>query len=318
MTPPTSRVDVQFHFVPPFYAELLHEHGHPASGIAWSVESALDYMDQYDIRTGVMSITAPSVDFLPAPESVALARRLNEFAAEVARDNPGRFGNLATLPMLDVDATLAEIAYSLDTLQMDGVCLMSNCGGLYPGHERWAPVFEELNRRGTVAFVHPANPAYAGSLNVAEVLEWPFDTTRAAIDLMYSGTARRCPNIKFILAHAGGALPMVLGRVKAFARMQASRADAPSDPPVTAEDITKGAASFYYDLAISATENAIGALRGVSDLEHVLFACDWPFGWEAAGEPNIRNFEALDLTPQERHAIESGNAARLFPRLVDV
>jgi predicted TIM-barrel fold metal-dependent hydrolase len=73
---------------------------------------------------------------------------------------------------------------------------------------------------------------------------------------------------------------------------------------------------FYYDLAISARPNAIGALRGVTDLQHVLFACDWPFAPDHAVQLNIAGFEALDLTTAERYAIERGNAARLFPKLV--
>lgn len=311
-----SRVDVQFHFIPSFYADLLKEHGHRGSAIGWCVESALDYMDSYGVGVGMMSITAPSTDFLRAHESVGLARRLNEFAAEVAAENPGRFGNFATLPMLDVAASLEEIAYCLDTLRMDGVCVMSNCEGLYLGHERFAPVFDELNRRQAVVFVHPTDPTYKGTLNVAEVAEWPFDTARTAIDLMYSGTVRRCPDVRFILAHAGGALPMILTRVKAFARMKSSAGfNAKGGAPITDADIGAAAASFYYDLALSAGENAIGALRGVTDMEHVLFASDWPYGWEAAGKSNVANFEALGLAEDERHAIERGNAARLFPQL---
>lgn len=144
---------------------------------------------------------------------MALARRLNEAAAEAARANPGRFGNLATLPMQNPQAAITEIAYCLDDLRMDGVCMMPNILGRYLGHESFTAVFDELNRRHAVIFIHPTDPAYGGSLAVAPVAEWPYDAARAAIDLIYSGTIRRCPDITVILAHAGGALPMVSNRI---------------------------------------------------------------------------------------------------------
>jgi predicted TIM-barrel fold metal-dependent hydrolase len=306
---PGGRIDVQFHFSPAFYTERVKQAGHFTSD-RWSVGAALEYMDTYGVAAGVMSVSTPGVNFLPVGEGVAMARTLNHAAARVARDHPGRFGNFATLPMLDVAATLAEIDYCLGDLGMDGVCMMSNIAGDYLGHDRFAPIFDELNRRGAVVFVHPTDPAY-GQVRMAPVAEWPFDTARAAIDLMYSGTVARCPNISVILAHAGGALPMVARRVEEMSRFYAA-----ASAPTTMEETIQQVANFYYDLAISAHDNAIGALRGVTSLDHVLFACDWPFAPDAAVARNVAGFESLHLTPEERYAIERGNAARLFPTLV--
>jgi predicted TIM-barrel fold metal-dependent hydrolase len=241
---------------------------------------------------------------------VALARRLNDAAAEVAQANPGRFGNFATLPMQNPQAAISEIAYCLDELGMDGVCMMSNVLGRYLGHESFVTVFDELNRRQAVIFVHPTDPAYGNALTVAPVAEWPYDTARAAIDLIYSGTIRRCPDIRVILAHAGGALPMVSNRITSMSSFYST-----AHPPVTPPEAAKQIAGFYYDLAISAGEYAIGALRGVTDLEHVLFACDWPFAPDPAVTANIAGFEGLSLTASERRAIERDNAQRLFPAL---
>ena len=307
-----GRIDVQFHFSPAFYTEMVKKTSDIATD-RWSVENALAYMDQNHVAAGVMSVSTPSVNFLPPAESVALARQLNDAAAEVVRGHPDRFGSFATLPMLDVPATLKEIDYCLDTLKMDGVCMMSNVGGLYLGHESFAPIFDELNRRKAVIFVHPTDPADYGKLQVATVAEWPFDTCRAAIDLMYSGTIRRCPDIKVILAHAGGALPMVATRVEAM-----SIAFSKAKPPVLYPEMVKQVANFYYDLAISAHPNSIGALRGVTNMDHVLFACDWPFAPDMAVKMNVTGFEALQLTPEERYAIERGTGSKLFPRLAAV
>ena len=304
-----GRIDVQFHFSPGFYTDSVKRTTHITTE-RWSVDAALAYMDENRVAAGVMSVSAPGVQFLPPEAGVAMARRLNEAAAHVAQCHPGRFGNFATLPMLDVDATLAEITHCLDTLKMEGVCMMSNIAGVYLGDERFAPIFEELNRRQAVIFVHPTDPSDFGQLKVAPVVEWPFDTCRAAIDLIYSGRIRQCPDLRIILAHAGGALPIVSTRARGMsAHFSKAR------PPVGSVEFASQAADFYYDLAISAHESAIGALRGMSSLDHVLFACDWPFAPDAAVQANIRGFEALDLTSAERYAIERGNAARLFPKL---
>lgn len=303
-----NRIDVQFHFSPPFYTALVKATPHIWTD-RWSPEAALAYMDANNVAVGVLSVSTPGVDFLPANESVLLARRLNEAAADVAVENPGRFGNFATLPMQDVDAALAEITYCLDTLQMDGVCMMSNIAGRYLGHPDFAPIFDELNRRQAVVFVHPTDPVAMDNLNMANVAEWPFDTCRAAIDLVYSGTIRRCPDVRVILAHAGGALPMVTGRVTQMSAFYST-----VQPPVGPPEATAQIASFYYDLAISAYPYAIGALRGMSDLEHVVFACDWPYAPDTAVAVNVANFEDLDLTDAERKSIDRENAASLFPR----
>lgn len=307
-----GRVDVQFHYSPPFYTEMVKAAKHVWTD-RWSTQAALAYMDKHKVAVGMMSVSTPGVNFLPRAESIALARRLNDSAAQVAREAPGRFGNFATLPMLDVGAALTEIAYCFDTLKMDGVCMMSNVNGVYLGDTSFAPVFDELNRRKAVIFIHPTDPADMGQLKIAPVAEWPFDTCRAAIDLIYSGTIRRCPDIRIILAHAGGALIGVARRVTEMAEIYSS-----AKPPVTMDEAIKQVSSFYYDLAIAAHENAIGALRDLSSLENVLFACDWPFAPDKKVEMNVAGFEALRLTPAERIAIEHGNAARLFPRLVKI
>jgi predicted TIM-barrel fold metal-dependent hydrolase len=306
----TGRIDVQFHFSPTFYTEMVKKTKHPWTD-RWSVEAALAYMENNSVAAGVMSVSTPSVNFLPAAESIVVARQLNDAAAQVARDNPGRFGNFATLPMNDVGATLTEISYCLDTLKMDGVCMMSNVSGLYLGHPSFAPIFDELNRRKAVLFIHPTDPADMGQLKMAPVVEWPFDTCRAAVDLIYTGTIRRCPDIRIILAHAGGALPSVARRVEEMSVLFPS-----AKPPVMLDEAIKQIASFYYDLAISAHENTIGALRHISSLQNVLFACDWPFAPPPAIASNVNGFEALKLTAAERVGIERGNAARLFPQLV--
>jgi len=129
-----------------------------------------------------------------------LARRRNELAAELIRDRPDRFGGFACLPLPDVDGALAELAYALDDLQLDGVLLVSNARGVYLGDSQFTPqftpLFDELQRRAAVVFVHP-NPSpdpSAHALGLPDTLiDFTADTTRAIAQLHYSSTFARTP-----------------------------------------------------------------------------------------------------------------------------
>jgi 6-methylsalicylate decarboxylase len=131
---------------------------------SWSIPSALEMMDRQGIAAAVLSMVFWSGLFGDA-DDVAAARRLarssNEGVAEAIRGHPDRFGGFACLPLPDVDGALAEIDYGLGTLGLDGVVLLTNANGVYLGDSRLDPVFDELNRRGAVVFLHPTSPACA-------------------------------------------------------------------------------------------------------------------------------------------------------------
>src|SRR5208282_4146085 len=119
----------------------------------WSVEATLAMMDRTGIATGMLSVSSPGVHFGNDKNARLLARSVNEFAARMIGDHRGRFGGFASLPLPDVDGALAEIAYALDTLKLDGVVMLTNFNGVYLGDKRLDPVFDELNRRGAVVFI---------------------------------------------------------------------------------------------------------------------------------------------------------------------
>jgi predicted TIM-barrel fold metal-dependent hydrolase len=170
----------------------------------WSVDAALAVMDERKVRTSIVSVSTPGVHFGDDHEARDMARAVNEYAANVARKHPDRFGFFATLTLPDVEGSLAELAYAFDTLRADGVVLLANTHGECLGAEAQAPLFDELNRRSAAIFVHPAQlpgPAAPGVPPYA--VDFLLDTTRAATRLMQSGTMKRCPNIQVILSHAG-------------------------------------------------------------------------------------------------------------------
>ena len=212
------RIDTHHHIVPAAYAAWLKRKGMAAGGLPipeWSADAAIALMDKYGIQTAILSVSTPGVNLGDDAEARAKAREVNEHAAELARKHPSRFGFFATLCLPDVRGSLDEVAYAFDKLRADGVILLANSRGIYLGDSRFDPLFDELNRRKVVVFVHPSilygnEPPEGLPPFIADFL---LDTTRAAIRLAGSGTLDRCPDLKVILSHAGGFVPYAAHRI---------------------------------------------------------------------------------------------------------
>ena len=221
----SNRIDVHFHYLSPEYREKMIDAvgGYPDGFAApqWSVEATLAMMDRMNIATGMLSVSSPGVHFGNDAKARLLARSVNEFAARTMGDNRGRFGGFASLPLPDVEGALLEIAYALDTLKLDGVVMLTNFNGVYLGDKRLDPVFDELNRRGAIVFIHPTSPIcwQQSALGYPRpMIEFTFDSTRAVVNLIFSGTTARCPKVRFIVPHAGGTLPFLARRIGMFGR----------------------------------------------------------------------------------------------------
>src|SRR5215467_13524935 len=209
-----SRIDIHHHILPAFYRTVLSDLGITVSGgrpiPEWDLENTLALMDRHAIATAITSISEPGIYFGDETFAKDLARRCNEFSAQLIHDYPQRFGAFAILPLPDIDAALRELEYALDTLKLDGVVLLSSVDGRYLGDPLFDELFSELNRRKAVVFLHPTVPAINSALKLdlpPFLIEFVFDTTRAVTNLLYSGTLDRCPEIHFIVAHAGGTVP---------------------------------------------------------------------------------------------------------------
>ncbi|MFM9682970.1 amidohydrolase family protein, partial [Streptomyces brasiliscabiei] len=137
-------------------------------------------------------------------------------AAELTRDHPGRFGNFVSLPLPDVDGTLEEIPWAFDELGADGVALMTHTHGVYLGDQRLDPVFAELDRRRAVVFLHPTSPVCWERSSLGRprpMVEYVFDTARTVTDLVMAGVLTRHPNMRVIVPHCGGAIPVLADRI---------------------------------------------------------------------------------------------------------
>jgi len=311
-----SLIDTHHHFYPPEYQKLwlayeeARKMPHFPGQVAWSKGKAIEDMDKAGVRTGVLSIAStPGVWFdLGAERANQIARACNEFAADMMRDNPGRFGLFATLSMLDIDKTLSEIEYAFDTLKADGVGLQSNYGDKWLGNAVYKPVFDELNRRQAVVYVHPLVASCCAQLTVGTfpaVIEVPHDTTRTVTSLLLSGGFARWREIKWLFSHAGGTIPMMAGRIDAF------YGGRPNLHEFAPEGILGELRRLNYDTANATSAPAIAALLKLVPASKVTYGTDYPY----FGLDQIKDLQDLGLTTSDLGAIGSGNAIALIPRL---
>jgi 6-methylsalicylate decarboxylase len=309
-------VDVHHHILPDFFWRETNDGAHPVGGIApppWDQASALAFMDDAGIDVAVTSISTPGVHVGDDARARSLARRCNEFAATMMQKRPDRLGGFAALPLPDVDGALEELAYAFDVLKLDGVVLFSNSNGVYLGDKRFEPVFEELERRSAVVFVHPmASPDPAPhQLGLPDsLIDFTADTTRVVAQMLYSNRFAQTPNVKYVFSHAGGTTPYLAGR---FAIVDEMNVIPGSDIRATAAEALR---RLYYDTALSFSAPVLNMLREVVGPTQVLFGTDYPYlrrDMAVRCADQIRQTAAL--SEGERQAVLNGNAQRLFPRL---
>ena len=309
------RIDVHHHILPPDYVEIVGDDRIGPLILAgrtpeWTPEMSIEAMDRNGIATAVTSISAPGLWFGDSEETIKLCRHCNEYASEIARAHPGRFGVFASLPLPDVEASLAEIDYALDTLKADGIGLLTSYGDRYPGDPAFAPVFDELDRRGAVVYFHPTNAPCSQCLPEipAATLDFPFDTTRAIVSLLFGGTFARCQNIRFIFSHAGGAAPYLAERIARLAARPGFKEKVPNG-------VVPELQRLYYDTALSANWLAFRSLFELVAPEHVLFGSDYPFAPEATMTATVKGLIDMGLEDDVLRGIERDNALRLFPHM---
>jgi len=312
-----KRIDVHHHILPPNFVSALNSLSIPWTGgpevPSWSLQQAHDMMGAMGIDAAVAS-PSPGVYWGgDTGFAVKLARETNEFVADVVRDDPEHFGGFATIPLPDVDASLEEVEYAYDTLGLDGVVLYTSQGDRYLGDRSYDPFFEELDRRKAIVFIHPTTippGADATGLTIPfGVAEFTFDTTRAVMNMLYSGTLERYPSIRYIVSHAGGTIPYLAWRIAGASYLPELRDRAPKNDGLALLQ------ELYYDTALSTSEFVFGALKEFVPMSQVLFGSDFPYIGPAvlqAERYGLENSKVLD--DAARAAIDRGNALTLFPR----
>jgi len=297
----------------------LDANGGDPSGWAtplWSAQASLDIMDMCGTRTSILSVTAPGAAILPDGEgSRKLARQCNEESAKLRDENPSRFGFFATLPSLtDKEGALKELKYAMENLKADGVTLFTRYGEgehKYLGHPDFKFIWQELDKRKAVVFVHPTHPVDTTLVNKylpLPALDYPHETCRAVFDMITTNRKREFPNCKVILSHAGGTLPFLLSRISVGLCLVPNF-------PKTGEEIIEDFNSFYFDLALSSSEMFLDLLLKYVPHDHILFGSDFPYAPAAGVVTFASKFEEYKMDVDIRTKINYENALLLFPRL---
>jgi len=313
VTSPSS-IDVHAHYLPASYRTILQDAGHAqADGMPglpeWSAAEHVMMMDRLGIGTAVLSVSSPGIHLADAVSAADLAREVNEAGRRAVVDHPGRFGLFASLPLPDVDAAMAEIAFCCDELAANGFVLLTHVDGTYLGDPSWEPVFAELDRRQSRVFIHPTSPPCWEHTSLGRprpLLEFLFDTTRAVVNLILNGTVARCPDLAIIVPHAGATLPMIADRVAAFAPLLASDASV---------DVLRDLGGLHFDLAGFPVPRQLDALLALTTLEHLHYGSDYPFTPEAVVAGARQRLDGSGDPPGSLTDALWASSARLFPEL---
>jgi predicted TIM-barrel fold metal-dependent hydrolase len=296
---PGGAIDVHHHFVPP---------GHRAYPRPWSVEASLDQMERFGIGVAILSMTQ-NADLLynGTEKGRTEIRRGNDYCAELVQKYPKQFGQMGGVPLPDLDGSLREIEYAYDTLKVDAIGIYSNDNqGRWPGDPYFEPMWQELNRRNAIVYMHPLAPSCCGNLSYgapAPMLEYDFDLTRGVASIVLNGVMFRYPNIRFITVHSGGTVPMLAGRMK-------DRVPAAAEqylPNGLYAELRK----WYYDIAHASFPWPMAAMRAFMPDTQILFGTDYS---PEPIESTVNELPGLSLRKDFEQMMLRGNAERLFPR----
>ena len=307
--PGPHRIDVHHHVTPPsLVGEKIRAGAGGGPTYAWNINKTLDDMEKGGVRAALISLPHPIGVWPDQKNTRGLTREWNEYVAGLVRDYPGRFGQFAMLPILDIEGSLREIEYACDVLKADGINLMTNIGDKWLGDPYYDPIFAELNRRKAVVYTHPACPNCTTNVlpEIREaVIEFGTDTTRAIARLLFSGSAAKFPDMRWIFSHAGGTAPFLTERLVRYAQTEKGMAQR------VPEGVLTYLKRFYYDTAQAAHPWALASLMRLVEISQVVFGTDFP--WRTAVE-TAQGLKDFGFSEAELRAIDCSNIERLLPR----
>jgi len=306
-----NHIDVHHHFYPPEFRQAVKEFSGGSLPIvdAWTPAASLEQMDMNGVSTSILSLwSIPGVWMDADPDGMnRWARLVNEYAAEMQRDHPSRFGLFAALPMPNVEGSLIEIEYAFDVLKADGVGLMTNFGDKWPGDPAYRPVWEELNRRKAKVYFHPTAPNCCAGIMPGIQESWAevvFDTGRAVLSLLFAGVFTEFTDIDWIFSHSGGTVPVIARRTGQLSQ------HSPRVKEIAPNGIDFELTRLYYETANGFHAPNMAALMAYVPISQIMFGTDYPYLTVAANVDGL----AEVISGADLEAIRTGNALRLFPQ----
>ena len=321
-------VDVHNHFYPPEYLDALRSggsvvrvttdrEGNPLLHYPGDYNVAVrghrdiayrqEVLERDGVATQILTLTTPGTHVESPPRAVELARLVNDAFARIVADRAPRFAALATLPLNDARASVAELRRAVEELRLPGAMLFSNVNGVALSDERFWPLYEAADSLGAVLHIHPTSPVGVEAMTdywLMPLVGFPFDTTLAAAKLVFSGVAERFPRIRWVLSHLGGAIPYLAERLdrgyRAFRECRAHIAKPPSEYLKT----------WYYD-TVNFDERALALAVEFAGARQVLAGSDYPHLIGSVPEM-LRSVNGLELRDAQKARILGENACELM------
>ncbi|KAK0721298.1 hypothetical protein B0T21DRAFT_351264 [Apiosordaria backusii] len=283
-------IDVHAHALPPAYLAAIEAAGGDPSGYPspiWSPEAALNSLSLSGASLGIFSVSAPGVSIAGTGQTARdLARTLNTQLAcyATSAEYSSRLSFFGVLPdWKDVDGTLEELDFLFSHQKLcKGVTIFTSYGPYLPSNPLFKPIWDKLNHYRALIFLHPTTldvtPRFIASSLPQPVVDYPIATTRAAVDLIFSGIMRDYPDIDIILSHAGGTLPYLASRIESLLLNPALT----NLTHISLEDVKAGFAKFYFDTALSTSAAQLNSLLDFTSPSRVLFGTDFPYAGKEA------------------------------------
>lgn len=273
------RIDTHAHLYPTSYLDVLDESGlttAPHRGLGADdteadLKARFALMDEAGVDLQILSVAPMNGYLADRRQSVAATRMINDCYADLVRRYPQRFRAFATVPLPHLDDALAELGRTVGELGLLGITLTTTVGGKALTDPSFAPLWDELDRRGAVVFVHPAGDC-AGSPQVDGPLRWlvgaPMEDTIAAAKLITEGHLQRYSNVRIINSHFGGALPLLLERWDNLSRLGGA---GPEILPSQAAHL------MWYDTVCHGSLTALHAGVSAVGADRLLLGSDFPY-----------------------------------------
>ena len=279
----------------------------PIGPVFYDVDARLEAMEQWGIGLQALSLSPPMLYWAPAALGRELAAVFNEELAAIARAHPHRFVAIATLPLQDVDAAVAETARAARA-GCRGISIGTNVNGRYLDDAEFTPLWEAAVRLHLPVFTHPLNNAGEERMtgwHLPNSVGNPGETALCGARLIMSGVLDRFPDLELVLAHGGGTLPFLAGRLDHAYKV---RPEAQTAIPAAPSTYLR---RLHFD-TLTFNDEALRFLIGAVGPERVVLGTD--YAYDMADPDMVRRVRALLLDPRDTEAICSGNGMRLLGR----
>jgi len=314
-----NRIDTHIHLIPPSFAPALKAAGGDPSGYplpTFSTSALFSAIEELGVETAVLSLTAPGPAIAGSgPEGRQLARKCNDEAMQIVEEGKGRFKLFGSTPSwTDVQGTIDEIEYCLRQLGCVGIVCMTSYEDRLLGDPLFKPIWDKLDALGAVVFIHPSSvkifPDQIASILPQPIVDYPQETNRTAVDLVFTGTIREHPHIKPILSHAGGTLPYLADRVSGLgAKMAEAKA-----PGLSTSSVENDFRRFWLDVAIGTSRVQLIGLLEFTTPDKILYGSDWPYLPLEHGKRYGQQLDAFLETDEGKSmaGVTRENAIKLF------